>query len=334
MEKSKKKLTALFLIMVFLTSMSGCRSSDIASNGKINVRIAYFPNITHTQALVLKNQQTLENAWADTCNVSWTSFQAGPAEIEAVFAGEIDLGYIGPVPAVNANVKSNGEVKILSNASNGGTVLLVRKDSGISSISDLSGKIVAVPQLGNTQHLCLLNLLAKNGLKPADKGGDVTIHASSNADILNLMDNGRIDAAVVAEPWGSIIENFGSATILADYDELFFDGSYPTAVVIANGDFLKAHPALVEEFLRMHEDASLFINENPKEAQQIVNAEIESITGKALDLKVMENAFSRLEITDTLNHEAILNFAAISKKEGFLNKIPEEKDVFNTEFNP
>lgn len=160
MEKSKKKLTALFLIMVILTSMSGCRSSDIASNGKINVRIAYFPNITHTQALVLKNQQTLENAWADTCNVSWTSFQAGPAEIEAVFAGEIDLGYIGPVPAVNANVKSNGEVKIISNATNGGTVLLVRKDSGISSVSDLSGKIVAVPQLGNTQHLCLLNLAA------------------------------------------------------------------------------------------------------------------------------------------------------------------------------
>lgn len=61
----------------------------------------------------MKNQGTLEEKWKDKCNVSWTSFNAGPAEMEAIFAGEIDLGYIGPVPALSANVKSNGEVKII-----------------------------------------------------------------------------------------------------------------------------------------------------------------------------------------------------------------------------
>ncbi len=97
------------------------------SDGKTNVRIAYFPNITHNQALVMKNQGTLEEKWKDKCNVSWTSFNAGPAEMEAIFAGEIDLGYIGPVPALSANVKSNGEVKIISNSTNAGAVLLKRK---------------------------------------------------------------------------------------------------------------------------------------------------------------------------------------------------------------
>ena len=211
MKKIQKQLALLSLFFMILLTAAGCGAKDGESGGKTDVRIAYFPNITHTQALVMKNQGTLEEKWKDTCNVTWTSFNAGPAEIEAIFAGEIDLGYIGPVPAVNANVKSNGEVKIISNATNAGAVLLVRKDSGIASVKDLAGKKVAVPQLGNTQHLCLLSLLSENGLKTVDQGGDVTINASSNADILNLIDNGSVEAAVVPEPWGTTIEKNGNA---------------------------------------------------------------------------------------------------------------------------
>lgn len=332
MKKHIKRCTTLFLTLGMILSLTACGAKNTDNNGKTDVRIAYFPNITHTQALVMKNQSTLENAWGDTCNVTWTSFNAGPAEIEAIFAGEIDLGYIGPVPAINANVKSNGEVKIISNATNAGAVLLKRKDAGIESVEDLAGKKIAVPQLGNTQHLCLLNLLSEHGLKTVDKGGDVTINASSNADILNLIDNGSVDAAVVPEPWGTTIVNNGNAEILLDYDELFLDGNYPSAVVIANGDFMEEHPDLVADFLEMHQDATLFINENPEDAQQIVNTEIELATGKALDNEVIKNAFSRMEVTDTLNKDAIMSFATISKEEAFTTKIPEEKNVFNTEF--
>lgn len=333
MKKLCKHLILLSLALCVLFSFAGCGGGNEADSQVTDVRIAYFPNITHTQALVLKNQGTLESAWADKCKVSWTSFNAGPAEIEAIFAGEIDLGYIGPVPAINANVKSNGDVKIISNATNAGAVLLVRNDSGIESIDDLSGKTIAVPQLGNTQHLCLLSLLTENGLKTVDKGGDVTINASSNADIVNLMDNGSIDAAVVPEPWGTTIENNGNAKVLLDYDELFLNGDYPTAVVIANGDFMEQHPDLVKEFLSMHDDATLYIKENPKDAQQVVNSEIESVTGKSIAADVIENAFLRIEATAELNTDAVMSFAEISKEEGFTSKVPEENDVFRTEFD-
>lgn len=333
MKKIQKQLIILSLFFLVMLAAVGCGSKDTGNGEKTDVRIAYFPNITHTQALVMKNQGTLEEKWKDTCNVTWTSFNAGPAEIEAIFAGEIDLGYIGPVPAINANVKSDGDVKIISNATNAGAVLLVRKDSGIASVKDLSGKKVAVPQLGNTQHLCLLSLLSDNGLKTVDQGGDVTISASSNADILNLIDNGSVDAAVVPEPWGTTIEKNGNAEILLDYDELFLNGDYPTAVVIANGDFMEQHPDYVKEFLEAHKDATLFINDNPKDAQTIVNSEIESVTGKSIAEDVLESAFSRMTADTAVNTEAIMTFANISKDEGFTSKVPEEKDVFNTEFN-
>lgn len=333
MKKIQKQLIILSLFFIVIFAAVGCGSKDTGTGEKTDVRIAYFPNITHTQALVMKNQETLEEKWKDTCNVTWTSFNAGPAEIEAIFAGEIDLGYIGPVPAINANVKSDGDVKIISNATNAGAVLLVRKDSGIASVKDLSGKKVAVPQLGNTQHLCLLSLLSDNGLKTVDQGGDVTISASSNADILNLIDNGSVDAAVVPEPWGTTIEKNGNAEILLDYDELFLNGDYPTAVVIANGDFMEQHPDYVKEFLEAHKDATLFINDNPKDAQTIVNSEIEDVTGKSIAEDVLESAFSRMAADTAVNTEAVMTFANISKDEGFTSKVPEEKDVFNTEFN-
>lgn len=331
-----KKLTSILGIAALSFSLISCGSSgsdssdktDATKSEKTPVRVAYFPNITHTQALVLKNQGKLEEKWKDTCEVSWTAFNAGPEETEALFAGEIDLGYIGPVPAVSANTKSHGEVQVIANATNAGAVLLSRKDAGIKDVKDLAGKTIAVPQLGNTQHLCLLNILAENDLKTVDEGGDITISASANADIVNLFDAGSIDAAIVPEPWGTTIEKAGNAEVLLDYNEIFLDGDYPTAVVVANKDFMDAHPDLVEDFLAMHKDATLYINENQEEAQKIVNEEIKLATEKSLDEDVIASAFSRMTVTDTLNKDAVLAFADISKNEGFISEVPTAEDLF------
>lgn len=337
MKKIMQKVAAGILLTGLCASLAACgkkgQNGDGTSAEKAEVRIAYFPNITHTQALVMKNKKTLEEKWKDTCDVSWTSFNAGPAEMEAIFAGEIDLGYIGPVPAVSANVKSDGDVKIISNTTNAGAVLLKRKDAGITSVADLAGKKVAVPQMGNTQHLCLLSLISDQGLKTVDAGGDVTVNASSNADILNLIDNGSVDAALVPEPWATTIENNGNAEVLLDYNEVFLEGNYPTAVVVASQDFIEERPDLVKQFLEAHEEATLYINENPQEARTIVNTEIQEMTGKALDEEVIQNAFARMTVDTELNMDAIMKFAEISKNEGFIGEVPEESDVFTTEFH-
>lgn len=313
------------LLVTMILSLTACGSTK---EEKTSVRIAYFPNITHAQALTMKSKKTLEEKWKDRCDVSWKSFNAGPAEMEAIFAGEIDLGYIGPVPALSANVKSNGDVKIISNATDAGSVLLKRKDANIQSVKELDGKKVAVPQVGNTQHLCLLHILEENGLKTTDKGGTVTVNASSNADILNLIDNGSVDAALVPEPWGTTIEKNGNAEVLLNEKEVFMNGDYPVAVVVASNDFMKEHPDLVKEFLEAHEDTSLYINQNTGEAANIINAEIKEATGKSLETDILKSAFSRMTINTKMNKKTILEFAQISNEEGFINKIPEEKDVF------
>lgn len=165
-------------------------------------------------------------------------------------------------------------------------------------------------------------------MKTVDEGGDITISASANADIVNLFDAGSIDAAIVPEPWGTTIEKAGNAEVLLDYNEIFLDGDYPTAVVVANKDFMDKHPDLVEDFLAMHKDATLYINENQKEAQKIVNEEIKLATEKSLDADVIASAFSRMTVTDTLNKDAVLAFADISKNEGFISEVPTAEDLF------
>jgi NitT/TauT family transport system substrate-binding protein len=293
-----------------------CKKSNENAN---EVRIAYFPNITHAQALVMKGQGILEKKGIA---VKWRAFNAGPSEIEALFAGEIDIGYIGPVPAANGYVQSQGDLKIVAGASNGGSVLVVRKAAGINSVAELNGKTVAVPQFGNTQHLSLLGLLNANNLKPTSKGGTVNVVQSSNPDIANLMDQSRIDAALVPEPWGSILELKYNAGVLLDYNEVDANGIPSTAVVIVSKDFLGKRRNIVEKFMEAHKEATLYINENPA-AKEIINAQISEVTQSVIENDILESAFKRLDITYQIPSESIMNFAKISLDEKFVSKLPD-----------
>lgn len=319
MKRGMKKFIAAAAILA-VGLLAGCGDKG----GGKEVRIGYFPNITHTQALVLKDQGKLEEKWKDEYEVSWTSFNAGPAEVEAIFAGEIDLGYIGPVPAINAYVKSGGDVQIISNATDAGAVLLKRSDSDIETIGDLAGKKVAVPQIGNTQHLCLLQLLEENGLAPTSEGGDVEVVAVANSDVMNMMDQKNIDAALVPEPWGSILESQNGAVVVKDYDEIFLEGNYPTAVVVVRKEFMEEHPDLVQEFLEEHEAATDYINNNREELYTIINRQMEETTSKTYETDVLEKAFDRINVTSKIQEEAIQAFGKICYEQGFIQE--EMKD--------
>lgn len=317
-----KKMIANVCVMAgALMLLTGCGS---AKESRGEMRVACFPNITHAQALLMKNQKTLETKLGDDYEVSWKTFTAGSSEIEAIFAGEIDIGYIGPVPAVNGNVKSDGDVTVIANAADAGAVLVKGTDSGIESIEDLEGKTVAIPQIGNTQHLCLLNLLSENGLAPVSEGGTVEVVAVENSNLQNMFDQGNVDAALVPEPWGTILTDSGNIDLLLDYQDIYLDGNYPVAVVIVRNEFMEAHPDAVETFLQAHLDATEEINSNLEGAVDAMIAEIESLTGNAYEKETVLSSFARTNVTTELNREALDNFAETSLAQGFISALPKE----------
>lgn len=260
-------------------------------------------------------------------NVKWTAFNAGPAEVEALFAGDIDIGYIGPVPAISANVKSNGDVQILSGAAKGGAILIRREGAQISGVKDLAGKTVAIPQIGNTQHLSLLKLLEDSGLKPVTEGGNVTVSAVANADVANAMARGDVDAALVPEPWGATLLEQGAKMVL-NYDEIYLKGQYDVAVVVVRKEFMEKNPDLVEKFLREHEAATKEIYEKPQQVQKKINAELKQTTGKSLGENIIADAFDRILFQIDYRKEAIQGFANISKEQGFIKELPVDSQLY------
>ena len=148
---------------ILLIALTACanQSSDAG-----RVRVGYFPNITHAQALIGFADGTFARALGADAKLDAKIFNAGPAAIEAMFAGQLDLAYIGPNPAINGYVKSKGAaLRIIAGATSGGAVLVVRADAGIATARDFRGKKIATPQIGNTQDVAARAWLIKQGLK-------------------------------------------------------------------------------------------------------------------------------------------------------------------------
>ncbi|MCL2252809.1 MAG: aliphatic sulfonate ABC transporter substrate-binding protein [Lachnospiraceae bacterium] len=327
MRSMRKRIILGMMCLLIFGSLCACGNPKNGDLEKINM--ACFPNITHAQALFMKGQGSLEKAFGDDVAVNWITFNAGPSEIEALFAGEVDIGYIGPVPAVSGYLQSSGDLYIIAGASNGGSVLIAGKDSDIYSAADLAERTVAIPQFGNTQHLSLLALLSANDLTPSTSGGSVHVVQSSNADIANLMAAGNIDAALVPEPWGSILEIRHEGRVVLDYDQVDPNGIPSTAVVIVRKDFLDAHPEAVEKFMAAHKEATDYINANSNEAMTIINEQISLITQQLIDTDILSSAFDRLEISWQIPISSVMDFAKIGVDENLFLKMPDEAIVFD-----
>lgn len=303
-------------------------SPDSGPEKGINLRVAFFPNITHPQALLGQEKGNFTSALGEGNTIEWTQFNAGPAEVEALFAREIDIGYIGPGPAINAYVKSGGEFQIIAGATNGGAVLVSHEELYITDLKELSGLKIAVPQFGNTQDLSLRNILFENGLSDTTKGGTVEIVAAQNADILSLMQAGDIDAALVPEPWGSRLIQEAGANLVLDSNEIWRDGDYATAVLIASKDFINKHPWITMQFLKAHAELTDYINANQLEAKTTINNQLQKLTGKSLSKEILDSAFSRLTASTDPSTESVEGFAKLSYDTGFISKSLDLSGLF------
>lgn len=284
------------------------------------IRVGYFPNITHSQVVIGMANSTFQQAIGNV-RIEPIIFNAGPSVIEALFANEIDLAYIGPNPAVNGYVKSKGEaLRIVAGATSGGAVLVVRSDAGIKSPADLAGKRIATPELGNTQDVAARSYVLANHLQVREKGGDVSILPTKNANIPTLFLKKEIDAAWVPEPWGATLVQEGGGSILVDERALWPEGRFVTAQIIVSLKFLQAHPDLVKKWISAHVDNTLWIREHPGEAKRVMNSEIARMTGKPLDGAVLDEAWQRMEVTYDPISSSLFRSADEAFQLGFLGK--------------
>src|SRR6476661_2323853 len=75
--------------------LNGCNKADQPQQTPARVRIGYFANLTHAQAVLGVSSGEFAKALQPTA-LETKVFNAGPSLIESLLAGEIDVGYVGP----------------------------------------------------------------------------------------------------------------------------------------------------------------------------------------------------------------------------------------------
>jgi|GEM_PF-48545 len=297
---------------------------------KETVKIGFLPNITHAPALVGIETGMFEKE-LDSLTLHAQHFDAGPALMEAFSTGKIDLAYVGPGPAILNHIKTS-EAIMIAGSTEGGSVLLVSPDSQVNSVKDLSGKKIAVPQLGNTQDIQLRHLLHQQGLEDIKKGGTVEVLQSPPADMVTLFAQQQIDAAIVPEPWGSQLAKKVGAKILVDSQDIWKNGAYPTTILIVRKSYAEQNPAVIEDFVKAHNSVIDYISSHPEESKQAINQQLIKRVNKELPADVLNSSFARVKFTSTINQQTILEFAELTAQAGYIQQPFDLNDFFQDRF--
>jgi len=271
--------------------------ASAAGTPAAELRLGYFPNITHAPALIGVANNLFTQELGST-KLTTQTFNAGPEEVSALLGGSLDAGFIGSGPAINAFSKSNGQVQLIAGSTSGGAQLVVSPD--ITSPDQLKGKIIATPQAGNTQDIAFKKWLKANNLQNGSGPDAVTVQNIDNPRTLDLFKSGQVAGGWLPEPWSSRLVDAG-AKVLVDEKTLWPNGEFPTTVLIVRKQFLAEHPQTVEALLRAEQKAIDFATTQPDEAKTVTNDAIKQLTNSSLAPAVLDRAFTELSFgTDPL----------------------------------
>jgi NitT/TauT family transport system substrate-binding protein len=314
--------TTIILTAALTSTFITAQPAAAQEQGVKTLRIGYFPNINHAQAVIGLGKGDFQKALGSNVKVETVTFNAGPSAIESLLANRIDASYIGPNPAINGYVVSDGkDVRVIAGATSAGAAFVVRNDAGITSVQDLGGKKFASPQLGNTQDVALRKYLVDNGFKTTENGGNVTVTPVANADILTLFLKKDIDGAWVPEPWATRLVKEANGRIFVDERDLWPpEGKFVTAHIIVRPDYLRENPDVIKKLIAAHVNETEWINSNKEQAIKEFNVQLKKLTGKELPGDILIESLTRLEFTYDPIKESLFKSANDAYDLGFLAK--------------
>ena len=293
------------------------------ASAQTKIRLGHFPNITHAQALVASQLSRQGKGWFEQqlggdVKIEYYVYNAGPSAMEAIFAGSIDLTYVGPNPLLNAYSKSQGEeIRVVSGACNGGAALVVQPDGRLSKPEDFKGRKIATPQLGNTQDVACRAWLKKQGYRITQLGGDVSVLPTANPDQLSLFQSGQIDGVWTVEPWVTRLEIEAKGSIFLEQKDAL------TTLLATSVKFQKQQPELLKKVVAAHVALTKWINEHPAEAKDLVRAELKELTKRDFPAETVDKAWSRLTFTSEISRGPFEALVTEAQSVGFLKGLPD-----------
>lgn len=289
-----------------------------AAAEKVVIRFGHFPNITHAQGVIAHRLSRQGKGWFEQrlgpdVQIQWFTYNAGPSAMEAIFAGSLDLTYVGQGPTLNAHFKSEGEeMRVISGAATGGAALVVRPDVALKTAADFRGKTIASPQLGNTQDISCRAWLKAQGFKVTQIGGEVRVLPVANPDQLGSFQSRQVDAAWTVEPWVTRLEREAGGKVFLE------DSNVQTTWLVSSAKFLQAHRELAKKVAQANVELTQWIQAHPEEAQQLLAAELKEETRATIPPEAIAQAWQRIKFTADVSPQLLTKAVQDMKDAGFV----------------
>lgn len=296
--RARRSVTVVVVALVAL--VAGCRGGGAGGDGLRDgeaIRLGYVPDALNAPAVVGIEKGMFAEALGGEDKLRTTVLKTGSSAVNRLLTGALDVAYVGPLSAIEAYERTNADgIRVVAGSTSGGNSLVVRPD--IRSVDDLRDTTIATPPRGETQAIALRAFLLDNGIATTPQGGgDVSVVAHASAETLELFRAGEIDGAWLAEPWSSRLVLEGGAVVLVDELALWPDEQFPTAVLVARTAFVREHADALERLLEGHVRAVTEAEENPAEAERVVQGAIRAHTGVAVSDAVLSTAWDSLLFT-------------------------------------
>lgn len=257
-------------------------------------------------------------------------FSDATAIMEAMAAGEVEMGLGGVAPVATWNSKGF-DVRVVASANTGGHAILAKKDSGIKTVEDLKGKTMAGPNVGTvTDALLKAYVLPRFDMTENDM---TIVTGMKSVDMVNtLLNTDEVDAIMTWEPYISMAEMQSSDVVVVyDAGEEYKKNSgsdtvYPTNVVAASGEFCDQNAEIVQDIVSTIGKTVEYAKENEDEANQKIAEILE------MDAEMIANSRHRSDLTFEIDTDATMEVLNWASELGYIEKLPEKEALFDLRF--
>jgi len=260
-------------------------------------------------------------------NVTDTAFSSGQSEMSAMMAGELDIAYVGTAPPITA-IDRGLDAKIVAGVQNNGSdlILLPELAAAYTSPEDLRGLKIATLPHGSIQHTVIMKWLRDSGLNDED----VEIVEMDPRDALSAIGEREIEGAFLPAPSLTVLELERERKV----ERILHSGelwpNHACCCLLVRGELIREHPKLVEQIIRIHINATDYVNEHPDEAAELYA----TLKGDALEsVKASFEQCDAAWIHDP--HRQIqygIAYAQVNYERGLTDKLLTEDDLYDTRF--
>ncbi|MCS0494748.1 ABC transporter substrate-binding protein [Ancylobacter mangrovi] len=218
----------------------------------LKIRIGWGSMPAHLIPALYQDTSALKH-YGKSYVVEPQQFSASTPQITALASGDIDFAAFSPSAFVLGVVNANLDLQVVADIIQDGKPghysqsIYVKADSPIKTVQDLKGKTVGVNGLGSAVDNALRAMLAKNGMNPKT---DVRVVETSFANILPMLNDGKIDAGPIQQPMASKLVKEGKYRLLFNSADAM--GPTQFVALVGRKSFLDAHRAQLMDFFEDH----------------------------------------------------------------------------------